>query len=135
MIKVLSSRQYNQSLKATVQQTGKLSFNVETGAALGLTSKKGVKFFMGGEPEQLCLAIMAEPDEDAFTLKKSGAYFTVEAKLLFDELGIDYKTYTVFYDLVRCKAYDAEAGGECYKMNYRPIPKKKSSNGEDVSDQ
>lgn len=135
MIKVLSSRQYNQSLKATVQQTGKLSFNVETGAALDLSSKKGVKFFLEGEPEQLCLAIMADADDDSFALKKSGAYFTVEAKLLFDELGIDYKAYTVFYDLVRCKAYDAEAGGECYKMNYRPIPKKKSSNGEDVSDQ
>lgn len=124
MIKILSAKQYNCSLKATVQQTGKLSFNADTGAALDLTSKKGVKFFMEGEPEQLCMAIMAEADEDAFSLKKSGAYFTVEAKLLFDELGIDYKAYTVFYDLVRCKAYDSEAGGECYKMNFRRIPKK-----------
>ena len=80
---------------------------------------------MEGEPEQLYLAIMGEADRDSFPLKGSGAYFTVAAQLLFDELGVDYKTYTVIYDLVRCKAYDEEAGGECYRMNYRHIIKKK----------
>jgi hypothetical protein len=132
MMKILSVRQYNDSLKVTVQQTGKLNFNAETGEALELTLDKGVKFFIDGEPEQLYMAIMAKPDKDAFPLRKSGAYFYVAAKLLFDDLGVDYKTYTVFYDLVRCASYDEEAGGVCYKMNLRTI--KKKSNDEDLAE-
>lgn len=123
-MKILSARQYNCSLKVTVQQTGRLNFTDDTAKALAITSDKGVKFFMEGEPEQLCMAIMEEPDDDSFQIRKSGAYFYVAAQLLFDELEVDYKKFTVIYDLVRCKAYDEEAGGVCYKMNYRPIKKK-----------
>lgn len=131
-MKILSVRQYNDNLKATVQQTGKLNFNVETGEALELTHDKGVKFFMDGEPEELYMAIMARPDRDSFPLKKNGAYFYVSAKLLFDDLGVDYKGFTVFYDLQRCVDYDEEAGGECYKMNKRLI--KKKGNDEEIDE-
>lgn len=124
-MKILSVKQYNAKLKATVQQTGRLSFSEETTNALVLSEDKGVKFFMEGNPESLCIAITASQDEDSFPLKKSGATFYVTAQLLFNELGIDYKNYTVIYDLVRCKAYDEESGGESYKLNYRPIKKKK----------
>ena len=125
-MKILSARQFNYRLKATVQKTGKLSFTPETAKALCLSSMKGIKFFTEGEQEQLCMAVMKEHDEDAFPLKKTGAYYYVAAQLLFDELGIDYKSYTVIYDLIRCPAYDEEAGGTSYKMNYRPIKKKSS---------
>ena len=54
------------------------------------------------------------------------------AQLLFDELRIDYRGYTVIYDLVRCPAYDEEAGGVSYKMNFRPI--KKNSNETDIDE-
>ena len=123
-MKILSARQYNCNLKVTVQQTGRMNFTEDTAKALALTSNKGVKLFLDGEPEQLYMAIMEEPDDDAFQIRKSGAYFYAATQLLFDELEIDYKTYTVIYDLVRCKAYDDEVGGVCYKMNYRPIKKK-----------
>jgi len=133
-MRILSSRQYNDSLKATVQSTGKLNFNVETGEVLELTLDKGIKFFMEGNPddEQLYMAVMAKPDRDSFQLRKNGAYFYVAAKLLFDDLGVDYKNYTVFYDLKRCMDFDEAAGGECYKMNFRPI--KKNSNDEDIDE-
>ncbi len=131
-MKILSIRQYNDNLKATVQQTGKLNFNVETGEALELTLDKGVKFFMDGEPEELYMAIMARPDRDSFPLKKNGAYFYVAAKLLFDDLGVDYRGFTVFYDLQRCVDYDEAAGGECYRMNKRLI--KKKGNDEEIDE-
>ena len=132
-MRILSARQYNDSLKATVQSTGKLNFNVETGEVLELTLDKGIKFFMEGIPdeEQLYMAVMAKPDRDSFQLRKNGAYFYVSAKLLFDDLGVDYKNFTVFYDLIRSMDFDEEAGGECYKMIFRPI--KKNSNDEDLS--
>ena len=84
---------------------------------------------MDGEPESLYMAIMGVPDRDSFPLKKSGAYYYVAAQLLFDDLGVDYKHFTVYYDLVRCVAYDEEAGGECYKMNQRIIKKKMNDDG------
>ena len=124
-MKILSARQYNYKLKVTVQQTGKMGFSDDTAKALSLTDSQGVKFFMEGEPEQLHMAIMATPDEDSFTIRKSGSYFYVPTQRLFDDLGVDYKTYTVFYDLVRSAGFDEEAGGQCYKMIYRPIKKKK----------
>ncbi len=123
-MKILSIRQFNRKLKATVQQTGRLSFNEETVKSLFLADKFGIKFFMEGEPEELYMAIMEAQDEDSFPIRKSGAYFYVDTKLLFDELQVDYKAYTVFYDLVRCATYDDDAGGECYKMNKRTIKKK-----------
>ena len=125
-MKILSAREFNCNLKVTVQQTGKMNFTDETAKALALTAKKGVKFFMEGEPEQLHMAIVEEPDEDSFQIRKSGAYYYVPAQLLFDNLGVDYKTYTVIYNLVRCPAYDSEVGGRSYKMNYRPIKKKQN---------
>lgn len=128
-MRILSARQFNCKLKVTIQQTGRMNFTDDTAKVLGLTTAKGVKFFMDGEPEQLCMAIVEEPDDDSFQIQKSGAYYYVPAQLLFDELGVDYKTYTVFYDLVRCKAYDEEAGGESYKMNERRIKKKGKNDG------
>ena len=125
IMKILSARQFNGSLKVTVQQTGKMNFSDETANVLDLTDSKRAKFFLDGEPEQLFMAIVEEQDEDAFKIRKSGAYYYVPAQRLFDELGVDYKTNTVIYDLVRCKSFDEEAGGQCYRMDYRPIPKKK----------
>jgi len=128
-MKILSARQFNSKLKVTIQQTGRMNFTDDTAKALSLNTEKGVKFFMMEEPEQLCMAIMEEPDEDSFQILKSGTYFYVPAQLLFDELGVDYKTYTVFYDLVRCKTYDDESGGESYKMNFRHTKKKSKDDG------
>ena len=130
-MRILSVKQYNCRLKVTIQQTGKLNFTDETAKALGLTAENGVKFFMTEEPEQLCMAIMKVPDEDSFSLRRSGAYFYVTAHLLFDELGVDYRANTVIYDLVRCTAYDKEMGGMCYRMNMRQI-KKRNENEEKI---
>ena len=123
-MKILSARQFNRSLKVTVQQTGKMNFTDETAKFLALTTDKGVKFFMEGEPEELFMSIMEKPDGDSFEIRKSGAYYYVPTQLMFDELGVNYKTYTVIYDLSRCDTYDKEAGGQCYKMNKRTIKKK-----------
>lgn len=123
-MRILSARQYKVSLKVTIQKTGKLNFTEETANALSLTPDKGVKLFMDGEPEQLYMAIMAKVDDDSFEIRKSGLYYYVAARLLFDEMGVDYVNNTVIYDLVRCKAYDEQIGGDCYKMNQRTLKKK-----------
>lgn len=129
-MKILSVKQFNCRLKVTIQQTGRMNFTDETAKALGLTPEQGIKFFMAGEPEQLCMAIMPEPDEDSFPLRRSGTYFYVTAHLLFDELGVDYRENTVFFDLVRCMAYDKETGGQSYKMNIRMKRKRKDDEEE-----
>lgn len=129
-MRILSAREYNGSLKVTIQQTGRMNFSEETAKVLSLTTDMGVKFFTDGEPEQLYMAIMSEPDNDSFQIRKSGTYYYVPANALFDNLGIDYKAYTVIYNLVRCPAYDGESGGQCYKMNCKPIKKKTNEEGD-----
>ena len=132
-MRILSAQQFNCKLKVTIQQTGRMNFTADTANALGLTVGKGVKFFTDGEPEQLCMAIMREKDADSFSIIRSGAYYYVPAQLMFDDLGVDYRNYTVFYDLVRCAGYDQEVGGQCYKMNKRQIKKKKGGETDDVA--
>ena len=55
-----------------------MNFTDDTAKALALSASKGVKFFVEGEPEQLYMAIVDEPDDDAFQIRKSGAYFYAE---------------------------------------------------------
>ena len=124
-MRILSVKQFNSRLKVTIQRTGRLNFTDETAKALGLTAQNGVKFFITEEPEQLCMAIMPTPDKDSFPLRRSGTYFYVNAHLLFDDLGVDYRENTVFYDLARNMAYDRETGGQCFKMDKRQIRKRK----------
>ena len=125
-MKILSAREYNVSLKVTIHQSGRMNFSDETAKVLALTVDKGVKLFQDDEAEQLYMAIMEKPDADSFQIRKSGTYYYAPTQLLFDALEVDYKRYTVFYDLVRCKDFDEEAGGVCYKMNMRTIKKKRN---------
>ena len=36
-------------------------------------------------------------------LQKAGLYYYVNAKLLFDDLGLDYKRNVIFFDLAKVK--------------------------------
>lgn len=88
---------------------------------------------MDDESKALFLVKMAGEDEDAFDVKLSGSYFYVATKLLFDELGYDYKNRNIMFDLVRKPAMDEETGGETFKMSIRDLPRR-AQDDEDVDD-
>ena len=62
------------------------------------------------------MAVLRSMNEDAFPVLKSGNYYYLNTKQLFDTLGYQYRKSTVMFDLARFEEGDAQLGGECYKM-------------------
>ena len=58
----------------------------------------------------------ADTNDRAFAVRKSGAYYYINTKQLYDHMEFDYTKNTIIFDLVRCDKYDGAIGGECYKM-------------------
>ena len=124
-LKVFSAKQYSVKLKCTIQNTGKLGFTSGTAKVLKLTPESYVKIAADDEQKMLYLIVCDGADEDGFLVDYISNYYSLPTTVLFNELGIDYKHYTVMYDLSREASLDAEAGGTVYKMAKRVNEKKK----------
>ena len=114
-MKILSVKQFSNKFKVTVQSTGRLNFTEETTKILGISEDTFVKF--GIEDNDLYLAILREKDEDAFEVRKSGSYYYVPTKALFDALDINYKRDTTLsYNMLRAENMDVEMGGQTFRL-------------------
>ena len=122
-MKILSVKQFSNRLKATVQATGKLNFSDETAKILSLREGASIKFAVDDEDgDALYMCLSSETnDEDAFKVRKSGVYYYVPTKMLFDALGIDYRNKAILYDLVRNQSKDGELGGMAFRMSLRDL--------------
>lgn len=126
MFKEIDIRKFNVKLKATIQSSGKLNFTEDTARVLGLTDETYMRFGIDDEDKSVYyLAILSEGDENAFKINKSGIYYYLPGKLLFDALGLDYKSKPIMFDLIRMAEMDEIAKGEVYKLSKRTLPRKK----------
>ncbi len=116
MIEILSAKKFQMKLKATIQASGRLGFTDDTAKALHLDAGVPIKFARDDEKDVLYLARLQESDEDAFEVKKSGDYFYLATRTLFDTLGIDYRNHSVIFDFARAASLDELMGGEAYKL-------------------
>ena len=117
MFKALDIRKYNVRLKATIQSSGKLNFTEDTARALELSDNTYMRFGVDDEDESIYyLAILPEGDDNSFKINKSGIYYYLPGKLLFDALGLNYKEGPIMFDLIRISEMDDIAGGEVYKL-------------------
>ena len=119
--KIFSAKSYAVKLKATIHASGRLGFTEATARHLGLTPESGIQFFID-EKDSLCLQVLHTrgDDEDAFPVNFSSEYYSVNPKAIFDELGIDYKSARISFDLVRIPG---EEDG-VYRMLSRELGKK-----------
>ena len=125
-LSIYSAKKYSTKLKVTIQATGKLGFTAGTAKALSLSPDNYIKIACDdANTDLLYLIVCPGQDEDGFKLSCISGYYSLPTTLLFDELGIDYLSQTVIFDLSREPRLDEEAGGTVYKMNKREIPKKK----------
>lgn len=116
--KILRQRDFSCKLKATVQQSGKLNFTESTSTVLGLTDRTYIKFATDDEND-MYMIIVAEAEADSFRVCKSGRYFYIPARMIFDAQGIDYINKAVIFDLQRRSEFDEELRGSVYRMNRR----------------
>lgn len=118
-IRIIDTTQFNVRLKATIQATGKLGFTRDTAKTLELEAGGGVNFAKDDATNELYMIIIDHEDASAFKVCKSGAYFYIPTKLMFDSLGMEYAIKNVMFDLIRMPELDEELNGKTYKMNQR----------------
>ncbi|MDO4511687.1 MAG: hypothetical protein Q4B68_07725 [Bacteroidales bacterium] len=129
MIEIIDISMFSLKLKATIQKSGRLGFTRDTANAIGCNKEISVKFARDSEDGDALYMIVSEKGAtNSLSVSKAGEYYYVQAKLLFDSLGIDYKTQTVMFDLVRMSNLDINLGGQVYKLNKRIICKKEKNN-------
>lgn len=136
--KILSAIDFDPCLKLRIQNTGKIGFGEDAARGLKLTTETYIKFIQDVDAPslQLYLAVLRSKDRDAFQVKLSGKYYYLTTTKLFDSLGIDYKTQTVFLEMVRLSQHDEALGGEVYRLDIRIKSKKEESDEiqEDVTE-
>lgn len=129
MATILSAKDYEKKLKATIQRTGRLGFTDDTIEELGINETVRVKFAQDDEDNSKLFLIMTDgKDEDAFKVIKAGSYYYLNTKLLFNSLGYDFKNNTIMFDLARNAQLDEELKGKVYNMNIRIHKRKKEEN-------
>lgn len=119
-LKKLIVSEYGVKMKATIQASGKLSFTDATAKNLELGDKTRFAIYQDDKaPLDVLYMVRADQDDEAFPVRKSGMYYYLATRTLFDILGIDYKHVTMLYDIVRDSSRDAETGGETYRLTRR----------------
>lgn len=132
MLKLINAVQYSTKLKATIQSTGRLGFTKETADILELSTDKSIQFARDEAADNaLYMVLYPSVKTEAFQVCKSGDYFYLATKLMFDDFGVDYKTLNVMYDLARAENLDMGDGGKVYAMSPRTTERKKADNQQD----
>ena len=119
-LKKLDAHRLQQSVKATVQANGRLTFTVEATKEMALSEEKSLVIFEadGGD---LGAIISHKGDPEAFVLKKCGQYFYVAFKNYLQQAGIDYKGQRIIYDITELD--ERLEGKTLYKFERRVLPK------------
>ena len=109
-MRILSVKQFSNRLKVTIQSSGRLNFTEDTTKTLGIVENTPVKFALDDENDNTLYLVIASDseDEDAFRVRKSGSYYYVPTKNIFDALGIEYDGKSLGYDLVRAASQDVD---------------------------
>jgi hypothetical protein len=126
-LKFLDAKEFEANLKCTVQGNGKLNFSAAAINILSLNNQKSVKFAMNEDAksgEELYIIILDNIANDAFKVNKAGNYYYLNAKALFDNLGMDYKSHSIIFDIV--KTEEIVDGHIVYKLNRRKGRTRKS---------
>ncbi len=122
-IKILSAKEYATKLKCTIHASGRMGFTEATADKLKLSEKSAVKFAVDeNESSELYLIKVGEVDEESFKVSKAGGYYSVNAKILFDNLGFDYVNNVISFDMVEVKMEGIE--DDIYKLIKREKPRK-----------
>lgn len=107
-------------VKATIHQSGKLGFSQPAIDKLNLTQNTYLMIGTNKENRKdnnIYLAVSKESNELAIKVNKAGNYYYLNTKDFFNEIGVDYKSKSVIYDIV-----DISSSNE--KM-YKLVPREK----------
>ena len=98
-LKKLDALRLQQSVKATVQYNGRLSFTLEAAKMMGLSEEKSLIVFEA-ENGDLGATISEKGDPEAFVLKKNGPYFYIAFVNYLRRAKLDYRKDKIIYDIM-----------------------------------
>ena len=98
-LKKLDALRLQQSVKATVQYNGRLSFTLEAAKMMGLSEEKSLIVFEA-ENGDLGATISEKGYAEAFVLKKNGPYFYIAFVNYLRRAKLDYRKDKIIYDIM-----------------------------------
>ncbi len=119
-LKPLDAQRLQKSVKATVQNSGRLTFAMDAVNDMKLTEDKSI-IILAAENGDLGAVISEKGDPEAFALKKCGAYFYVSFKNYLQQVGVDYKSQRIIYDITELD--EKYKGRTLYKFERRILSK------------
>ena len=119
-LRKLDALRLQQSVKATVQFNGRLSFTLEAGKTMGLSEEKSLIFFESDSGD-LGATISEKGDPEAFVLKKCGPYYYIAFRNYLKQAGIDYKRQKIIYDISQLD--EKLEGRTLFKFERRILPR------------
>lgn len=119
-LKPLNAQRLQKSVKATVQNSGRLTFAMDAIKEMELSEDKSI-IILAADDGDLGAVISDKGDPDAFVLKKCGAYFYVTFKNYLQQTGVDYKSQRIIYDITELD--EVYKGKTLYKFARRIIRK------------
>lgn len=117
----LDAQRLQKSVKATVQNSGRLTFAMDAVKEMELSEDKSI-IILAAENGDLGAALSVKGDPNAFVLKKCGAYFYVTFKNYLQQAGVDYKSQRIIYDITELDE-EFKPGVPLYKFERRILPK------------
>lgn len=118
--------------KATVHASGRLGFNLEAINFMQLQNKRNFRLAVAKEDGNSIKNIyLIEQDNPngAAKVAKAGDYYYLNVGNLFEDLSVDYKNYTIIYD-IRKQLYEDK---DMYVLKMRkPKKKRKDNEVEDI---
>ena len=127
-LKKLDALRLQQSVKATVQYNGRLSFTIEASKMMGLSEEKSLIVFEADNGD-LGVTISEKGDPDAFVLKKNGPYFYIAFVNYLRRAKLDFRKDKIIYDIMELD--EKLEGRTLYKFERRILPR----DPKDASDQ
>ena len=122
-LKFYKASDLDRNLKCTIHITGKLGFSLEAIKKLNINESAYIKIAANEDDtsdKNLYMVVSNEPDNDDFKINKAGAYYYANTKALFDTLKLDYKNYTIMFDITNFE----HEGQKLYKLQKREVKKK-----------
>lgn len=90
------------AIKATIQKNGRLGFSSAAAKQLNLSKDSYIRLGVNEEDdgdENLYMEVGTLDDNDAFKVFKAGTYYYLNTKNIFNDLGIDYTSSRIIYDI------------------------------------
>lgn len=99
-IQFFNAADIEKNIKCTIHKTGKLGFSEAAAKKLNIEENRYIKLGKTEEDDgNLYMIAQKEDDIACFKANKTGKYFYLTTKALFDSLNVNYTDNLIIYDM------------------------------------